>query len=95
MPRDSQLSPLTHFMFSSQAGRPIVVIQAENEDIARERIDILRKVMHVPEGCTITRHTGFTRTAWFSDAWFNVYETPELLELEDFIEYRNGVKPPN
>lgn len=86
----------THWLFSSQGGRPIVVIEADNEDIARERMNILRHQMHIPDGCTITRHSGWSRCSWFSSEWFSIYENTdlELLEVEDFSSYTHGGRPP-
>lgn len=94
MPKCASKPVLTHWLFSSNGGRPIVVKQTRKN--VRERIDRLRQRMHIPDGCLVTKHVGWSRCSWFSNEWFRIAADVdlELLELEDFISHTVGGRPP-
>ncbi len=69
-----------HWLFSTERGTPVVIVQAADEDGARERYEQLRQSAIMPASPKLVEVNEFPAGAWFSDAWFHVWPDLKLVE---------------
>ncbi len=83
MTTKERVEAIPHWLFSTEKGTPVVVVQAADEDGARERFEQLRQSAIMPDCPKLIEVSEFPAGAWFSEAWFHVWPDLKLLDQGD------------